>query len=113
MSVSLAGTGVTFYNAGGTFNFGLGTENLTAPSTGNYANVLIFQPTSDTNSMTFNGSAAAVLTGLVYAPGGEVILDGTSTTLSDIVASQILINASGTMTFPNTSGTRGSIGLSE
>jgi hypothetical protein len=112
-SVNLAGTGVTLYNAGGTFNFGLGTENLTAPASGNAANVVIFQPSSDGNSMTFNGSAPAVLTGLVYAPGGQVILDGTSTTLTDIVAKDITINASGTMTFPTSASQSTSTGLSE
>jgi hypothetical protein len=111
--VNLAGTGVTLYNAGGTFNFGLGTENLTAPASGNAANVVIFQPSSDGNSMTFNGSAPAVLTGLVYAPGGQVILDGTSTTLTDIVAKDITINASGTMTFPTSASQSTSTGLSE
>jgi Flp pilus assembly protein TadG len=111
-SVSLAGTGVTLYNAGGTFNFGNGTENLVAPTTGNDANVVIFQPSSDTNSLTFNGTAAAVLTGLVYAPASQVILDGTSTTLTDVVAKDITINASGTMTFPSSSSSSTS-GLSE
>jgi hypothetical protein len=112
-SVSLAGTGVTLYNASGTMNFGQGTETLVAPTSGTAANVLLVQPASDTNSITFNGRAAAVLTGLLYAPGAQLILDGTSTTLSDIIAGSVLINASGTMTFPTAAGGGASGGLAE
>jgi hypothetical protein len=110
-SVSLAGSGVTLYNEG-TINFGQGTENLVAPTTGTFANILIYQPSGDTNSMTFNGSAAAVLTGLVYTPGATIILDGTSTTLTEVVAKDVLINAKGTLTFNGSSSSSGG-GLTE
>lgn len=111
-SVNIAGNNVTLYNAAGAINFGQGTENLVAPTTGNYANVVYFQPATNSNTLTFNGTATAVLNGLVYVPGGQLILDGTSSTWTQVIAKDITINASGSLTF-NAASSSGTSGLSE
>lgn len=108
---NFAGTGVTLYTDG-TINWGTGTVNLAAPTSGAYADVLVYQPASDTSSMTFQGKSTAALTGLIYLPSAQLILDGTDTTISYLVAKDILINASGTISAPSSLASTGS-GLSE
>ncbi len=83
---TLTGTGVTLYFAGGTPGGSLGgggngntTLNLTAPTSGPYKGILIYEDPSNTNTISLNGTPVANLTGIIYAPSAELDLSGNTT----------------------------------
>ncbi len=92
---SLTGTGVTLYiPAGGSLGGGGNgntTLNLTAPTSGPYNGILIYQDASNTNTISFNGTPVVNMTGIVYAPSAELDLSGnTSMTLtSDLIVGSL------------------------
>lgn len=79
---SIVGNGVMFYNEGptGSLNvslgsiLGLSTFNLTAPTTGNYAGILFFQPSNVTVSGSFGATllSSQSMNGAIYAPGALI-----------------------------------------
>jgi hypothetical protein len=81
---SLNGTGVTLYFAapngqlGGPGN-GNTTLNLTAPTSGPYNGLLIYQDPNDTNTAELNGTPISNFTGIVYMPNAELMLSGNTT----------------------------------
>jgi Flp pilus assembly protein TadG len=81
---SLTGTGVTLYfpgpngTLGGPGN-GNTTLNLTAPTSGTYNGILIYQDPSDTNTGEFNGTPITNLTGIIYMPNAELEISGNTT----------------------------------
>jgi len=80
---SLTGSGVTFYIGGGSIIVGSNTAvNLTAPTSGNTAAVLVYQPASNSGQFILNGTASGNWGGLVYVPAGEIIVDGGQITSS-------------------------------
>ncbi len=80
---SLTGTGVTFYIAPGGSLGGSGngntTLNLTAPTSGPYNGILIYQDPSNTNTIELNGTPITNFSGIVYAPSAELELSGNTT----------------------------------
>lgn len=65
---SVTGTGVTIYVANGaSMNFNKMATTLSAPTSGNYANVLIYQVPGNSADANFNKTTSD-LTGLVYMP---------------------------------------------
>lgn len=74
----LAGTGVTIYMQSGDINWNGGAEvNLSAPTSGDLAGLLIYSPMSNTNTMRFNGNANTTLTGTVFMPAAALVYNGT------------------------------------
>src|SRR4029077_1493333 len=78
-SGSATGAGVMIYNAGSNFpstggNFGGmtfntgGTINLSPPTTGTYAGVLLFQARDNARAMSLSGTGSMTLSGTIYAP---------------------------------------------
>ena len=80
---SLTGTGVTLYIApGGTFGGngnGNTTLDLTAPTSGPYNGILLYQDPSNTNVAELNGTPITHFTGIVYMPSNQFILSGNTT----------------------------------
>jgi hypothetical protein len=77
---TLQGSGVTIYlppggSLGGGGN-GNTTLNLTAPTTGPYSGILIYEDANNTNTVSLNGTPIANLTGIIYAPSAELDLSG-------------------------------------
>ena len=70
------GTGVTLYTTGGTRMTGSGVMNLTAPTSGTYNGILFFQSRTDTQSISFTGSAGANVQGIIYAPSAGLNFAG-------------------------------------
>ena len=93
-STTLNGSGVTFYNLGSSYNCNSCTFNLTAPSTGNYAGILFFQPPVNTSSANFNSSGGAGIQGAIYLPKGTLTTNSTFDTWLLIVAGDIHMNSS-------------------
>jgi titin len=86
-NASVAGSGVMIYNAGsnypssgGTFGgltfSGNGTFNLSAPTSGTYAGILIFQSRQNTRALSFSGNAIAGMSGTIYAANALLSMSG-------------------------------------
>lgn len=93
------GSGVTFYlvdqNATLTFN-GNVTANLSAPTSGTYANILMFEPTGLSNTnLPINGTSGSSFTGLMYLPSRDVTINSVSNVTSTkvtMVFSTLILN---------------------
>jgi hypothetical protein len=86
-SASINGSGVLIYNAGsnfpnpgGTFGAvsltGSGTFSLTAPISGLYTGVLLFQARDNTQPLSLTANATVGLHGTLYAPAAQLVLNG-------------------------------------
>ncbi len=77
---TISGTGVTFYFSGSaSLNMtGGGTVSLSAPTSGTYNGILIYQNPSDTSSISLGGNSGGTIAGVVYAPGAAIDFQGTS-----------------------------------
>jgi hypothetical protein len=100
-SGSLTGSNVMFYTQGSTTITGSGSMNLTAPTSGLYNGVLIYQPSN--SSVTLTGSGGAKIQGIVYAPSSPLTLTGSgSMTVSlDIIVDSLSVTGSGSITDTN------------
>jgi hypothetical protein len=77
----VSGNGVTFYVApvSGTVNMnGDSTVDLSAPTSGDYAGILFYQPSTNTNLAKVNGNNSSNFTGTLYFPGADLDFGGTS-----------------------------------
>lgn len=79
---TISGSGVTFYFADSNsyiqVNGGV-TMNVSAPTSGTYANILMFEPSGLTkSSYTINGSAGHQLNGLIYQPSRNITFNAQS-----------------------------------
>ncbi len=92
-SVSVSGSGVTFFNTysnsdhyGAISISGSGTVSLSAPTTGTYAALLFYQdPTvtwSASNGSTVEGATNSVYDGIIYFPTTDLTYAGNSSTSS-------------------------------
>ncbi|HZT29910.1 MAG TPA: pilus assembly protein TadG-related protein [Bryobacteraceae bacterium] len=86
---NLSGSGVTLYNQSGSISMGGGGNiTLTAPTSGTYKGVVIFQDKSNSSTASLIGGATQNISGLVYMPtasltyGGGSSTSGTTTTLA-------------------------------
>jgi Flp pilus assembly protein TadG len=94
------GTGVTIYlaNSSSYIQFGGGvTVNLSAPTSGTYANVLMFEPNGlGTSSFTMDGSSNShLLQGLVYLPSREITFNSAANVSSDgmtLVVNELILD---------------------
>ena len=78
---NVSGTGVTIINApggdGDTIGVsGQGSLSLTAPTSGPFKGVVLFQDPNSSNSIQFTGQASVTLAGVAYVPAAEVSIDG-------------------------------------
>jgi Flp pilus assembly protein TadG len=98
--VTINGTGVTIYMASGQINMNAAsTINLTAPSTGPTAGLVIWQPASNTSQMNLDSGSNSTWKGGVYLPGAQLTLNGDSTVsgFGMIVAQSVMLNSAITL----------------
>jgi Flp pilus assembly protein TadG len=108
-SWTVIGTDVTFYlvdeNATITFN-GNVNANLTAPTSGAYANILMFEPPGLCNTqLPINGTSGSSLTGLMYLPSRDVTINSVSNMSSNAVTmvfSTLILNSTNWTIAPGT-----------
>lgn len=86
---TVSGTGVTFYFADQSsyiqFNSNV-SANLSAPTTGTYANILMFEPTGLSNAqLAIDGTSSSSFTGLFYLPSRDVTINSVSNVSSNSV----------------------------
>jgi Flp pilus assembly protein TadG len=91
--VTMTGNGVTLYvPSGGISMSGGGGLNLTAPSTGIYSGIVIYQDRSNTSPDALSGGVTQILTGVVYMPKSALTYSGgsgTNATSTTIVADSV------------------------
>jgi len=66
--------------------------NLTAPTSGTYNNIVIYQPLANTNTLKLQaGSSTGNLTGFIYAPGATLSMQdhGGSLSIGGLVVNSI------------------------
>lgn len=99
---TITGTGVTFYFVNSSsyvqFNSGV-TVSLTAPTSGTYANVLMFEPDGlSTSGFAIDGASSSghALQGLVYLPSRNITFNSTYSGTADaftLVVNQLIFDS--------------------
>jgi Flp pilus assembly protein TadG len=110
------GTGVTFYfaDANSYIQFNSNVKvNLAAPTSGTYANVLIFEPNGlATSSFAIDGTSTSdLLQGLIYLPSRNITFNSTTNDVSDgltLVAHQVIFDTMNWTIAPNAKSISGS-----
>ncbi|TIN21270.1 MAG: hypothetical protein E5Y31_21680 [Mesorhizobium sp.] len=96
---TVSGAGVTFYladqNATLTFNGNVNTT-LSPPTSGTYANILMFEPAGLPNTnLPINGTSGSTIQGLLYLPSRDVTINSVSNVNADkttMVFSSLILN---------------------
>ena len=118
---SILGNGVTFYNSGNTTSFpykslnlaGNVALNLSAPTTGTYAGMLIMQDPMNSQPATLVGNTGATLAGNLYFPKNIVTLNGNTGTdipIGSVVAQRVSIVGNTRFSMTNMYGGSGTSG---
>jgi Flp pilus assembly protein TadG len=99
---TVSGSGVTIYLAppsGSLTMTGSGGMNLTAPTSGTYNGILVFEDPSDTNAITVTGSSGSSLQGIFYAPAASLSFTGSGSSgiYADLVVSSLSMTGSTTI----------------
>jgi Flp pilus assembly protein TadG len=99
---TVTGTGVTLYFATASsyvqFNSGV-TVSLTAPTSGTYANILMFEPDGlSTSNIAIDGTSSSghALQGVVYLPSRNITLNSTYSGTADsfmIIVNQLILDS--------------------
>ncbi len=108
-NASIAGSGVMIYNTssnypsstgryGGITLSGNGSFSLTAPTSGAYAGIVLFQPSANTRAISLSGNAAAGLTGTIYAPAALTYVSGNASVNAALVVNELTLSGNVTVT---------------
>ncbi len=117
-NASVSGSGVTIVSAGskypssgGTYGSitlsGNGSYNLSPPTTGTYAGIVIFQSRDNTKALTISGNASG-MSGTIYAPAAQLAESGNAQLNASIDVDTLSISGNGvsnTVTLSSPSGT--------
>jgi hypothetical protein len=97
---TITGTGVMFYfTNGSTFNCsGNDTIQFTAPSSGPYAGIVLYQDPSDTSGPTLGGNTGSFFNGVLYFPKSEVTFFGHNNSIATGIVVGDALSLSGTPT---------------
>lgn len=103
----LTDNGETFYTEGSTTVTGSSNLKLTAPTSGTYDGMLLFQSRTDSNAVAITGSSGSTVQGIVYAPDSPLTLtgSGTMTVSLDVIADSITETGSGQIDVTNYANT--------
>ncbi len=97
----ISGSGVYIYMKDGGVTINASASMiLDAPTTGDYAGMLFFAPSTNTSDWKFNGNGTTELNGFIYHPGGEVTFSGSNSTTSTclrIVADTVTLTGNSDM----------------
>ncbi len=102
----VTGDGVTFYIDEGQVTLtGSGDTQLTAPTSGTYEGIVIFQNRSLTTTVNMSGDAISDGWGAIYAAGAQIHLVGnTGSTLHQFISDTFLMDGNSTITVDYFSG---------
>jgi hypothetical protein len=102
-SASISGSGVMIYNAGSNYPSSggkfsgitlssMGTISLSAPTSGPYAGVLIFQSHENTLALSLSGNAMTGMSGTIYAPSALLSLTGSAQLQQGLVVGMLSVS---------------------
>ncbi|HEY3302400.1 MAG TPA: pilus assembly protein TadG-related protein [Candidatus Binatia bacterium] len=100
-NATVTGNGVTFYiAAGGSVSFaGTGAVRLSAPTSGTYKGVLLFQGRTNPIPAAMSGGSNKIFNGTIYVPGAVLSFSGGSCSESRTVLIADIITISGSTCF--------------
>ena len=105
---TIRGTGVTFYFTGNaTFNCNGDTDvQLTAPTSGTYAGILMYQNPADTQGPQIGGNNTSFFKGVLYFPKSEVTFygNGTGYAVGIVVADAFALSGHPTVNLQGSAG---------
>jgi len=104
-NASISGSGVMIVNAGsaypskgGTYGSitlsGNGSYNLSPPTTGTYAGIVIFQTRDNTKALTVSGNASG-MTGTIYAPAAQLSESGNAQLNAALIVDMLTVSGNG------------------
>jgi Bacterial Ig-like domain (group 3)/Right handed beta helix region len=104
-NASVVGSGVTIFNAGskypttgGTYGSitlsGNGSYNLSPPTSGTYAGIVIFQSRDNCSALTLSGNASG-MTGTVYAPAAQLAESGNAQLNAAVIVDTMTVSGNG------------------
>jgi hypothetical protein len=97
ITINQTGTGgVTIYMASGGLTMNSAANvNLTAPTSGQQAGMVIWQATGDTNAMILDSASNSNWNGAVYVPSAQLTLNGgsTATAYGMVVAQSVMLDS--------------------
>ncbi len=99
-NTALNGTGVTLYFKSGSLSMSSNTIlNLSAPTSGTYSGIVIFQDRADSTPLSLSSNSGMSLTGAVYAPAANLTLasNAFADVYSIMIASTITIASNSTI----------------
>jgi Flp pilus assembly protein TadG len=125
-SWTVTGTGVTFYlvdqDATLTFNGNVNAK-LSAPTSGTYANILMFEPGGLPNrNLPINGTSGSSMQGLLYLPSRDVTINSVSNVSADkvtMVFNSLIFNSlnwtfdAGNIAMTTSTGSGGAVRLTQ
>jgi hypothetical protein len=80
---TISGSGVTLYFETGSVSFAGGaTSNLSAPTSGTWSGVLMYQDRANTQSASMVGGTSQITSGILYFPSAALSYTGGSATNS-------------------------------
>ncbi len=108
-SANVSGSGVTIYNTGsncpstggtyGNINWSsTGTFSLSAPSSGTYAGIVIFQSRDNTQTLSLNvsGKSGSAITGTIYAASAQLVDGGTTALTGSLIVNLLTVSTGAT-----------------
>jgi hypothetical protein len=92
-NASLIGTDVTLILEGSTTIPANVIMNLTAPTSGPYNGIVMFQPSSNSSALSIAGNAGSTIKGVIYAPNAPVTFTGNAgaTLYTDFVTKSLTL----------------------
>jgi hypothetical protein len=114
-NASISGQNVFIYNAGSNYPLnggdfggitlsGNGTFNLSAPTSGTYAGILIFHSRQNTRALSLSGNAMAGISGLIYAPNALLSMSGNAALTSALDVGTLNLSGNVALTQTATGG---------
>jgi hypothetical protein len=108
---SVSGSGVMIYNTASTYNpatgadgsggtygsialGGTGALNISAPSSGTYAGILLFQDRNNSKALSISGSGTLGTNGTIYAPKAQLTLSGSAQLTDTLIVDILSVNGS-------------------
>jgi hypothetical protein len=106
-SITATGPVTLYLQSGGISMSGQGGINLSAPTSGPYNGLLIWEATNNSSAMSLSGGANQTLNGVVYVPNSSLAYSGgssTNATNTTIVADQLTLSGNSDIAAPAANG---------
>jgi hypothetical protein len=110
-SAAVSGSGITIFNAGSNYNVttdggnfggiafsGNGNVNLSPPTLGPYAGVLIYQSRVNSRALSIGGNANFKTSGIIYAANAQLTMSGNSSLDDTLIVNTLVLSGNVSLT---------------